>query len=92
MRHIVNESSRLNLWNVLVLTINLHGHAKHASQSAAEASELLLVYVDDVLACSHDPKSIMESIGTEYVLKDGYDIPKIYLGANIAKVHFRMLT
>ena len=61
-------------------------YRRQKKPDGSEYYELLLVYVDDVLACSHDPKSIMESIGTEYVLKDGYDIPKIYLGADITNV------
>ena len=56
----------------------------------SEYYELLLVCVDDVLACSHDPKSIMESIGREYVLKDGYDIPKISWVPTLSR--FRTLT
>ena len=32
--------------------------------------ELLLVYVDDVLAISHDPEAIMKTIGLGFVIKD----------------------
>jgi hypothetical protein len=46
--------------------------------------ELLLVYVDDCMAVSHDPKAIMESISGEYELKDGtYGEPETYLGSGI---------
>ena len=46
--------------------------------------ELLLVYVDDVLAISHDPKSIMEMIGKGFDLKnDEYGPPTTYLGGDV---------
>ena len=49
--------------------------------------EYLLLYVDDVLAISLDPKAIMEEIGRSFTIKDGkYGPPKTYLGANIEKV------
>ena len=48
--------------------------------------ELLLVYVDDCLVVSHDPKSTMMKIGEIYELKDGkYGAPESYLGAGIEK-------
>lgn len=48
--------------------------------------EIVLVYVDDVLAVSSDPEKIMRAIGEEYELKDGeYGQPEIYLGAGIEK-------
>ena len=44
--------------------------------------EMLLVYVDDIMCASHDPKSVMEKIGNTYEIKDGeIGPPKIYLGA-----------
>ena len=49
--------------------------------------EYLLVYVDDVLAISIDPKAIMEDIGKSFTIKDSkYGPPETYLGANIEKV------
>lgn len=56
----------------------------------SEYYELLLVYVDDVLVCSHDPKTIMECLASKYVLKDGYEEPKIYLALTLLR--FRMWT
>jgi hypothetical protein len=48
--------------------------------------ELLLVYVDDVLACSHDPQAIMDVLQKTYILKKGsLGPPTIYLGAEISK-------
>jgi hypothetical protein len=44
--------------------------------------ELLLVYVDDIMCVSHDPRKVMERIGNTYEIKDGeIGPPKIYLGA-----------
>ena len=49
-----------------------------------EYYELLLVYVDDVLAVSHSPESIMKDIGLEFYIKDNkYGPPNDYLGANV---------
>ena len=48
--------------------------------------EYLLVYVDDVLAISHDPKPLIEEIGKTYELKKGsVGPPARYLGATISK-------
>ncbi|KAL7527756.1 hypothetical protein ACHAWF_002296, partial [Thalassiosira exigua] len=48
--------------------------------------ELLLVYVDDVLAISHDPKKIMESIGKSFEIKnDEYGPPTTYLGCQLER-------
>lgn len=46
--------------------------------------ELLLVYVDDVLAISHDPDAIMKKIGMRFEIKnDEFGPPKSYLGADV---------
>ena len=46
--------------------------------------ELLLVYVDDVLAISHDPGTIMERIGKTFEIKnDEYGPPTEYFGTNV---------
>jgi hypothetical protein len=48
---------------------------------------MLLVYVDDVLAISHEPKVLIDAIGEYYKVKLGSDKePDIYLGANVEKV------
>ena len=48
--------------------------------------ELLLVYVDDVLAISHDPGEIMKDIGKRFKIKNnGIGPPTCYLGANISQ-------
>jgi hypothetical protein len=49
--------------------------------------EMLLVYVDDVLVMSHEPKVLIYAIGEYYKVKPGSDKePDIYLGANVEKV------
>jgi hypothetical protein len=48
---------------------------------------MLLVYVDDVLAISHELKVLIDTIGEYYKVKPGSDKePDIYLGANVEKV------
>ncbi len=49
--------------------------------------EMLLVYVDNVLAISHEPKVLIDAIGEYYKLKPRSDKePDIYLGANVKKL------
>ena len=51
-----------------------------------EYYEYLLVYVDDVLAISHDPKPLIEEVGKMYELKKGsVGPPTRYLGVTISK-------
>ena len=45
-----------------------------------------MVYVDDVLACSHDTQAIMDDLALTYDLKEvSVGAPTIYLGAEIKK-------
>ena len=49
--------------------------------------EYVLVYVDDVLAISHDPMTIMKRIGEHFTIKDDkYGPPTTYLGANFEQI------
>jgi len=48
-----------------------------------EYYEYILVYVDDILALSHAPRLIMETIKKQYRLKEEPTPPKVYLGATI---------
>jgi hypothetical protein len=49
--------------------------------------EMLLVYVDNVLAVSHELKVLIDAIGEYYKVKPGSDKePYIYLGVNVKKV------
>ena len=51
--------------------------------------ELFLVYVDDVLACSHDVKVVMARIAAEFEIKnDNIAEPNLYLGGNVW--HFQL--
>ena len=53
--------------------------------------EYVLIYVDDILCCSHRATEIMETMSKLYRLKvnpetgKGYEEPEIYLGAEISK-------
>jgi hypothetical protein len=49
---------------------------------------MLLVYVDNVMAISHEPKILIDVIGEYYKVKPGSDKePDIYyLGANVKKM------
>ena len=52
--------------------------------------ELLLVYVDDILLVSHDPKPTPLETGAFYELKEGsLGIPETYLGAQIYQHYLR---
>jgi hypothetical protein len=58
-----------------------------ACNDGYEYNKMLLVYVDDVLAISHEPKVLIDAIGEYYKVKPGSDKePDIYLGANVKKV------
>ena len=49
--------------------------------------EYVLMYVDDTLAVSHDPKRIMDHLASKYTLKPGsVKEPDVYLGATVEKV------
>jgi hypothetical protein len=54
-------------------------------ENGLEYYEYILVYVDDILAISHSPKIIMETIRKQYRLKDEPTAPKQYLGVVIKK-------
>jgi len=48
--------------------------------------EYLLVYVDDILAISEDPKAILDVLDSHFLLKaDSIGEPSTYLGATISK-------
>lgn len=55
-----------------------------------EYYELCLVYVDDILMVSHDPKTPLLQIGTIYELKEGsLGRPDSYLGAQVYQHYLR---
>ena len=48
---------------------------------------MFLVYVDNILCLSHDPRSILDTIGKFYVIKDDEIVPPSrYLSTNIGKI------
>ena len=50
--------------------------------------EYVLCNVNDILAISHDPKTIMKDLGVYYTLKLGsIKEPDQYLGAQVHKFH-----
>ena len=61
-------------------------YRKNNDKNHAPYYELLLVYVDDVLAISHDPDRIMRTIGKGFEIKnDEWGPPTRYLGADVEK-------
>jgi hypothetical protein len=51
--------------------------------------EMVLVYTDDILCVSTDPKAIMCKLDQDFMLKkDSVGPPKQYLGASIGRYHF----
>jgi len=49
--------------------------------------EMILVYVDDVIAISHQPGNVIEGIQAVFKLKgDKAEVPEMYLGGGIKKV------
>ena len=51
---------------------------------------MILVYVDDILIFSKDPRTIMNQLGEFYDLKpESVKEPDLYLGANIEKIQVK---
>ena len=59
-------------------------------RSAETHYEMILVYVDDILIFSKDPRTIMNQLGEFYELKpESVKEPDLYLGANIEKIQVK---
>lgn len=59
-------------------------------ENGTEYYELCLVYVDDILLVSHDPKPSLLRIGASYELKEGsLGHPETYLGAQVYQHYLR---
>ena len=59
---------------------------KSRKPDGEEYYEILLVYIDNMMACSHDPQAIMDDLALTSDLKEGsVGAPTIYLGADIKK-------
>jgi hypothetical protein len=62
-----------------------------ADEDGYKYYEMLLVNVDDVMAISHGPKVLIDTIGEYYKIKPGSDKePNVYLGANVEKVQMQV--
>ena len=54
--------------------------------------EVILVYVDDVLAISENPQNLLDALAEVYVLKEGsVGAPTRYLGADISTSNYMMV-
>ena len=59
-------------------------------RNAVTHYEMILVYVDDILIFSKDPRVIMNQLGEFYELKpESVKEPDLYLGANIEKIQVK---
>ena len=47
--------------------------------------EMVIIYVDDVICISKFPEEFMKKLSDLYKLKDGYYVPKSYLGMDLSK-------
>ena len=47
--------------------------------------EMVVAYVNDVIFISENPKEFMQKLSELYKLKDGYSVPKTYLGTDLSK-------
>ena len=58
----------------------------NTKQNGEKHWEYVLVYVDDILLMSHEPKEVMDYLASKYTLKEGsVKKPEAYLGAAIRK-------
>ena len=64
-------------------------YIRRNTHNGSDYYEYLLVYVDDIMTVSHEPEKVMEIIAKEYRLKDGYNKPNAYLGAEIEEFTVR---
>ena len=59
-------------------------YLRNTNEDGTDYYDLLLVYVESVLACSHDAKAVMAGIAAKFEIKnDEIAEPKIYLGGNV---------
>jgi hypothetical protein len=58
---------------------------KQSRPNGSDYYEMVLVFVDDILCISHNPKEVMDRLGKIYELRGTVKEPSIYLGANITK-------
>ena len=59
-------------------------YQRNTNEDGTDYYKLLLVYVDNVLACIHDAKEVMTGIAEKFEINnDEIAEPKLYLGGNI---------
>jgi hypothetical protein len=58
---------------------------KRLRPNGSDYYELILVFVDDILCISHNPREFMNRLGKIYELRGTVSEPSIYLGANVMK-------
>ena len=58
----------------------------NTKEDSTDYYDVLLVFVDNVLACIHDAKAVMAGIAATFEIKnDEITEPKLYLGSNVDK-------
>ena len=61
-------------------------HRRNTKEDGTDYYWILLVYVDVVLACSHDEMAVMAGISAKFEIKnDDISESKLYLGGNVEK-------
>ena len=61
-------------------------YQRNTKENGTDYYKLLLVYVEDVLACSHNAKAVMAVIAKTFdINNDEIAEPKLYLGGNVDK-------
>jgi hypothetical protein len=83
-RNMLSESLQAMGWDSTRVDPDVYRRAS-VRKNGNEYYELLLVYVDDILVVSHEPRGTMEMIGHLYDLKDSVKTPDRYLGANVER-------
>ena len=65
-------------------------YQQNTKEGRTDYYELLLVYVDNILACSHDAKAVMSGIATKFEIKNDEIAEKnLYLSGNVETFHFQ---
>ena len=79
------EDHILNCLRITPSTIDSNMYyQRNTNEDGTDYYKLLLVYVDNVLACIHDAKEVMTRIAAKFEINDDEIAePKLYLGGNI---------
>ena len=89
-RRKISAETLRNMYFVTMVA-DIEVYCRQASMTNPEDYyKILLVYVDDVLCCLHNPKPIIDALDLMYDLRDGLVVPpKIYLESEIKKYQVR---